>query len=348
MYHYIIVGGGIAGWNLAWELRKRNRRFIVFDTGKNNSTLASAGLYNPVILKRFTPAWKATEFLDYALLQYRSAEMYYGKQIVYPFKIYRKIQSAGEQNQWDAASQHPELKKYMRDIVFEKIPGIEAPFGFGVLENTGMVDTASLLEHWKNELRRDQRLLEQNFDHAQLQFHDGYVEYQGLRALNIIFAEGFGMKKNPFFQDLPMTGTKGEALIVQLEKPLQVIVKSNIFLAPVPGQTQTIAGSTYDWTDKSVEPTAKAREHLTEKLKVLYRLPFKITGQKAGIRPTVKDRRPLLGNHPLHRNIWLFNGLGTRGIILAPKLASTLLDHIEFNFPLLPETDIRRFDQNAG
>ncbi len=343
MYHYLIVGGGIAGWSLAWELRKRQKTFVLFDRGEPKATTASAGLYNPVILKRFTPAWKASEFLEYALLQYHSAEMQTGKKSVFSIKIYRKIHSAGEQNQWDTASQHPGMKKYMRNIVHEQIPGIEAPFGFGVLENTGIVDTASLLTTLHRELKQKKLLFPYRFEHENLQLHPDYIEYEGIRARNIIFAEGFGMKKNPFFKHLPMTGTKGEALIVETEMPPEVIIKSNIFLAPIPQTRQSLVGSTYDWTDKTSTPTAQARKNLSDKLQSLYRLPFKIIGQKAGIRPTVKDRRPLLGRHSENPRLWIFNGLGTRGIILAPKLAKILLDHIEFGLPLLPETDIKRF-----
>jgi glycine/D-amino acid oxidase-like deaminating enzyme len=64
---------------------------------------------------------------------------------------------------------------------------------------------------------------------------------------------------------------------------------------------------------------------------------------KTGIRPTVLDRRPLLGKHPKYQNLAVFNGLGTRGIIYAPALAEILYEHLENATNLDTEMDIDRF-----
>jgi glycine/D-amino acid oxidase-like deaminating enzyme len=41
----------------------------------------------------------------------------------------------------------------------------------------------------------------------------------------------------------------------------------------------------------------------------------------AGVRPTVKDRRPLVGTHAEYSAIHILNGLGTRGVMLGPSMA---------------------------
>ena len=63
----------------------------------------------------------------------------------------------------------------------------------------------------------------------------------------------------------------------------------------------------------------------------------------AGIRPTVKDRRPLVGRHSAHKNVYILNGLGTRGVMIAPYVASELFQFIENNKALDSEIDIKRF-----
>jgi len=63
----------------------------------------------------------------------------------------------------------------------------------------------------------------------------------------------------------------------------------------------------------------------------------------AGIRPTVKDRRPLVGRHPEYSNIYVLNGLGTRGVMIAPYVAQELYNYIQHDIPLDPEIDIKRF-----
>jgi glycine oxidase len=56
---YIIVGCGLAGVSFCEELRAHGKSFVVFDDQSQQSSIVAAGLYNPVILKRFTAVWKA-------------------------------------------------------------------------------------------------------------------------------------------------------------------------------------------------------------------------------------------------------------------------------------------------
>ena len=79
-------------------------------------------------------------------------------------------------------------------------------------------------------------------------------------------------------------------------------------------------------------------------MKNILNSPYKVIEQKAGIRPTVKDRRPMLGAHPVHQNLFVFNGMGTRGIILAPYFAAQLSDLILKGIPIDTEVDIKRFN----
>ena len=346
MLDFIVVGLGIAGWSFVRLLQAHGHSFTVFDTGKENSTLASAGLFNPVILKRFTLAWKATEWLPYALDIYRQFEKENpGQQFVYFLPIYRKLASVAEQNEWLSTAGRPGFERYMNGISRENLPGIDAPYGYGVMKNTGIIRTAALITALRRQLEKENLLHSEAFRHEQLHHHDDYVEYNGIKARRIVFAEGYGLKRNPFFGHLPLKGTKGQSIEVSLSQPVSPIVKSRIFLVPLPWKSLHLAGATYEWDDKSPYPTEKARRQLREKLENLYRLPFEIKRQRAGIRPTVIDRRPLLGRHPVYKNLYVLNGMGTRGVILAPKSAAMLYDFILHDKPLLPETNIERFEK---
>jgi glycine/D-amino acid oxidase-like deaminating enzyme len=72
-------------------------------------------------------------------------------------------------------------------------------------------------------------------------------------------------------------------------------------------------------------------------------VPYTVLGQQAGIRPSGKDRRPIMGLHPRHPALGLFNGLGTKGCSLAPYMAHLLTMHLLQGAPLPPETDIKRY-----
>jgi glycine/D-amino acid oxidase-like deaminating enzyme len=50
-----------------------------------------------------------------------------------------------------------------------------------------------------------------------------------------------------------------------------------------------------------------------------------------------------MGNHPHHNNVFIFNGLGTKGVSLAPYFAKEMLSFLETNKVLLPEANIERF-----
>ncbi len=345
MYDYIVVGLGLAGWAFTRVLEENRKRFTVFDPGEPNASTASAGVYNPVILKRFTLAWKAAEFLPYAVLQYRRYEMETGRKFVFPVPIYRKIASAAEQNEWQTAAGRPVFEDYMDDIRFENFPGIDAPFGFGVTKNTGLVDVAGLLQTRREALEKRGLLRREPLDYSRLEISKSKVRYGDIEARRVVFAEGFGLKQNPFFGHLPLMGTKGETLRLRIPYTDWPVIKSNVFLAPIPGSEEYLTGATYEWTDKTTEPTRQARELLSGKLEKLFTGPYTVTGQTAGIRPTVKDRRPLLGVHPAYPSLAVFNGLGTRGLILAPRLARMLYEHLEFGMELLPETDIKRWEK---
>ena len=61
------------------------------------------------------------------------------------------------------------------------------------------------------------------------------------------------------------------------------------------------------------------------------------------MRPTVIDRRPLIGEHAEHKNLYVLNGLGTRGVMIAPYVADQLFNYIENKQELAKEISIERF-----
>ena len=347
MYDYILVGFGVAGFSFMQQLEENRQNFIVFDNQSQQSTRIAGGMFNPIILKRFTPAWLAAEMLPYALLQFQKAELAYQNKYIHYIDIYRKLTSVEEQNNWVVASDKPVMRDFMQPISFEKIDGIAAPFGFGILKGTGIVNVNRLLDDALYGLQQTGKLRKEKFDYSQLQITSDFVQYKDIKARKIVFAEGYGLHHNPFFNHLPLMGTKGEMLMIETDAEIPYIVKSNVFIAPnVAKKGQYYVGATYNWEDKTNTPTAEARKHLKEKLGQLLQKPFKIVLQKAGIRPTVIDRRPLVGVHPNYNNLGVLNGMGTRGVILAPTTAKQLFKHMTFGMPLPKEIDIKRFEKN--
>jgi glycine/D-amino acid oxidase-like deaminating enzyme len=344
MLDYIIVGSGLAGIAFAETLLQNNKSFVVFDNLSQNSSKIAGGLYNPVILKRFSQVWNANEQLELAEIFYQRIEVKLNIQVDFKIPIYRKFFSVEEQNNWFAASDKPALAPFLSSEIVHKIyTGIDAPFGYGEVLNTGYVNTELLLNQYHAYLNSFDLLVQSSFDYNELEVFQDQLRYQNLKVKHIVFAEGFGMHANPFFNHLPLDGTKGELFIIKApDLDLDVIMNTSVFILPL-GNDLFKVGATYNWEDKTDVPTAEGKQELIDRIKEILTCDFEIIHHFAGVRPTVKDRRPLLGSHHLHRNLHILNGLGTRGVMLAPAMALDLYDYIENGKPLDKSVDVNRY-----
>ena len=342
---YIIVGCGLASIAFCEQLRANDKSYVVFDDSSQQSSIVAAGLYNPVILKRFSEVWKAKEQLDIALPVYKKIEEDLNIKIDYKLRLLRRFSSIEEQNLWFNASDKPKLEPYLStQLVNNNNNAIDAPFGFGEVLHAGRLDTEKLISAYKDFLNQNQSLIKDSFIHQKLQVEFTLVSYEDVEAKQIVFAEGFGVKKNPYFNHIPLNGTKGEVLIVKAPQlKIDYGVKSSVFIIPLENDLYAV-GATYNWTDKSNQPTEDGKQELISKLKTFLKCEFEVAQHLAGIRPTVKDRRPLVGRHPEYQNLYVLNGLGTRGVMIAPYVAEKLYHFIENNEPLDSEIDVNRFD----
>ena len=79
------------------------------------------------------------------------------------------------------------------------------------------------------------------------------------------------------------------------------------------------------------------------RLQGVVHFPYEVIGQEWGLRPTTPDRRPILGQHPENPGVWTLNGLGTKGVSLAPYFADVLIRSMENGEALNKEVDIERY-----
>lgn len=341
---YIVVGIGISGISFCEQLRANNKSFAVFDDASQKSSTVAGGLYNPVVLKRFTSVWKSTEQLDIALPVYTNIEKRLDVKLDYKIPVYRKFASLEEQNDWFTASDKPLLSRYLStQIIKNNNDFVNAPYGYGKVLETGRIDVKTMIEAYKRDLINNKLLFESPFDYNNLQIENAGISYKNINAKHIVFAEGFGVKENPYFKDLPLNPAKGELLTIYApDLKIDFVLKAGVFLIPM-GNDLYIVGATYEWKDLTNTPTNKAKDTLLSKLDKLISCSYKIVNQVAGVRPTVKDRRPLVGMHQDYNNIFVLNGLGTRGVMIGPYVAKALYNLIEQNKPLDVEIDINRF-----
>ena len=346
MVDYLVVGAGLAGISFCEVLEKNKKSFVVFDDASQQSSGVAGGLYNPVILKRFTPVWKANKQLEIAIPFYKELEKKLHKKLDFPIAVKRRFANIEEQNLWFEAADKPVLQKFMSTSIHKNSnANIAAAYGFGEVLYTGRVDSKLLQENYINYLKKYDKLYPDTFNYNNLTTEDDGVSYKDIKARNIVFAEGFGLKKNPFFNYLPLNGTKGELLTIKAPGlKLDFVLKSSVFIIPLGDDLYRI-GATYEWHDKTNKVTEEGKRELLGKLRQFLKCDFEIVSQEAGIRPTVTDRRPLVGKHPEQDHIFILNGMGSRGVMIAPFIAHKLFGHIENKKELDREIDIKRFEK---
>jgi glycine/D-amino acid oxidase-like deaminating enzyme len=344
MVDYIVVGLGLAGISFCEQLEENGKTFCVFSDDSQTSSVVAGGMYNPVVLKRFTLAWNANEQLKQALPFYSNLEQKLQVKLDTKVPVLRRFASIEEQNMWFEASDKPQLNNFLSTKIKSNTNiAIDAGFGYGEVLETGRIDTKILLKKYSEYLLSKEKLKKETFDFDNLKIEENYIFYKGLKAKHIVFAIGYGLKENPYFSYLPLNGTKGELLTIKAPNLKEDnVIKSSVFIIPL-GDDLYRVGATYKWKDKTNKPTQASKDELIEKLNIFLKSDYEIVAHVAGIRPTVADRRPLIGTHPEYKQVHVLNGFGSRGVMIAPTASKELFNAIDKGEAINPEMDISRF-----
>ncbi|WP_341842664.1 FAD-dependent oxidoreductase [Chitinophaga caseinilytica] len=331
---YILVGQGVAGTLLGWEMRQAGLKIAQFDDGRGDAaSRLAAGIINPVSGRKFEVAWQYDVVYPRAKATYRAMEAALGISVFTERDIWNVWTSAQMR---DAFAQHP--TPYSIVSPAPRYAGLlEAPFGAGIVSGAN-VDLGTLLPAWAAHagVRRE------TLDIPLLQLTDKGVEYKGLQAKAVIFCEGVASPQNPWFGKLKFLPNKGEALIVRLPFDTTDIIKKGVTLVPLGHQTFW-AGATFSWDYPDTSPTPEARAHIESQLRQLLKTDFEVIDHKAAVRPSGPDRRPMAGLHPKFPQVGIFNGMGSKGCSLAPWAAAKFVGNLVKGEEMPPEIDITRF-----
>lgn len=346
MYDFIIVGQGLAGSALAFTLIRRGCQVQVINVSSAGiASQVAAGLYNPVTGRKMVRTWKADELFPFLENFYTDIESETESKFLHKKNIYRPFISIEEQNDWMGKSSNNQFTPFVQHVAQHSLFGSDVYDSYGglLLKRCGYLDIPAFIYQIRKLLLARNMYREEKFNFQKLKIEDNSINYNGLRARNMIFCEGPAGNQNPFFEWLPFQPVKGELLYIVPEKPLNIIYNRGVFVLPADGYCKV--GATYNHHDLSLQITTRAREYLLEKLNMLLKARYKVIDQVAGVRPATRDRRPFMGIHPKYKPLAIFNGLGTKGVSLAPFFASQLADSLLDGKPLEREVNISRFYQ---
>ena len=344
MKDFLIVGQGIAGSLLAYELLKLGMEIdIVDEPNHNSSSLVAAGLYNPVTGRKMVKTWNCDNLFEGLETYYRDLGSALGIQCLKDIGIYRPFLSISEQNDWQGKIQDPAYQRIVKQLSSKSSADevVNDPYGGLLLQKSGYLNLKHLLsamsDYFRNKgILKSELLNTQELVGDQVTFSDEV--YRG-----VVFCDGSRATKNPWFDWLPWRPVKGEILDVQIENyHRENILNRGVFLIPLEDGSFRL-GATYDNHNINLSPTNTAVKNLSDKLNLIFSKKFSIIQHKVGIRPATKDRKPIIGAHPKEPRVSVFNGFGAKGVSLVPYYSQQFAQYLVDKKPLDDEVNISRF-----
>ena len=299
--------------------------------------MAAGGAVNPVVLRRDVPSWRASELMALSRAFYVAWQERSAISCLHPVPLVKIFPTPNEVRQWARAMVEPATAPFItsRSEPEIDVAPLRAPYGYGTVTDAFWLDLPMLLHTQREELLLSAQLTERDVDRTEVRSLTDGVRIGDVKGRWLIRCTG------PFSSDECVIPVKGETLTVRIPGlHLTRMVHGAVGLLPM-GEELYRVGSTFKWTDVWSGPTEDARHSLLEKLETFVKVPVEVVAQHAGVRPTTRDRRPILGTEAAHEAV--FNGLGTRGVLLAPWCAEHLLDHLFEGKKLDPEVDRQRF-----
>jgi len=344
----LILGQGLAGSLLAWQCVHAGQSVCVIDDGHQSaSSSVAAGLVNPLAGMRFNRRPEMDDWLQASDRCYTELADYFATRFFHPVPMLRLFRSA-EQRRFhtrrleDPASQELLGKRFAAEHCPEPV---NAPEGGFIQRRTGYVDMPLLLASLGHWLRERGALRTDTLDYAHIDLDRERVRVPGLAARRLIFCDGARLRFNPWFGDLPLTPDQGEILDLRISgwQPSHIVNGAHWLLAVGNGELRL--GATHEHSRLDSRPTQAGARELLDGLDTLLaeRRETTIVRHQAGIRPATRDRYPLIGRHPDHPSLWVFNGFGARGALTIPWYARRLRAHLLDGATLPPEADIARF-----
>ena len=326
----LIVGSGIAGITLAWKLYQQQKSFVIISQPRLSlSSLVAPAVWNPIVFKRMNPTWNASVLLD-ELIFYQETEKTLQVSLVQSFRIWHILNNNDEEKLWlNKKELYPRFLGDIKWIDKNDYPLLKHSLKCGEVINAGRLNVSEYIYHSLQFFQSINAYVEDKFYYDRLDVQENRVVYNDLIARYVVFCEGYLVKNNPWFDFVKLKPAKGEIVEIETKQyllPENTILHKHISIIPN-GKNRYLIGSNYDWTNLNEEATASIKYQFLSEFEELFDVSYEVIGHYAGIRPAA-DRRPVLGQHPQYASLWIMNGLGTKGVLLAPYCAKKLYNAI--------------------
>lgn len=343
----LIVGQGIAGTHFAFLLEKNKIPFKLIDKGLDQgASQEAAGIINPVTGRRYVKSWRFDEIQK----SVHDAYSYIGESLsqnyLHPKVVYRYLNSAKEENDWMARMSQEGYSQFLRMATKKEQELLEQnfrrPTRLGVIEHVFQLDVLAFLNSAREKFIQDGNFIEEDFDDKLVQAFEAGVHYKHQEYSAAVFCRGLAEPLIKKYYPHAFVPAKGELFRIKGDFKLEhALVKDRLILAHLRDDVYWY-GATYEWHSTDSLASEPKNKELKDELARFATGSYEIEEHRAAIRPTVKDHRPIIGKS-VYPNIYILNGMGTKGASLAPYCSEILLSHIQTNEAIDPSLEIKRF-----
>jgi glycine/D-amino acid oxidase-like deaminating enzyme len=326
----LIVGSGLAAFSIGLELDRRGIEFNIIGDDLPSASHISSGIINPISGRELLLTPNYNNLLEAAIPFY----VVNGTNFLKKVDIIKKIK---DNNTIKDLELNIENKSEWISIISEDVVFIKKAY---------QLDVNSFLSTLKLYFTENGKFIKESFDYNLIELTEK-VKYKRKEYNFVIFAEGMWIVKNIFFNHLPFLPNRGEALYLNVENfNKEEIYHDGKFICKY-GDGYWI-GSTFDRvpfsepskTENSFDSLSQAARKLTEGHN------FQIVSHLGAFRCASHDRRPYIDVHPEFKQLYIFNGLGTKGVTYIPFYTHQIIDHILFQKPINKEVCIDRIKKN--
>ena len=333
MSRFLIVGHGLAGAVLAHTLIEKKQDVSVMDTNLGHSASSvSVGLVNPLIGPKLNLPKKMVDCLQVNQKFFAHYEKTWDQNFYTKIRFNRIFTSEKQKAIWQKKSNQPQYQSFIGEVLkvsyYQKME-VNAEFAGGLTLQTYQLQVGDFLQASKEKLEELNAWEINKFKEDSL-----------TSKFKIIFCEGFRVLENPWFNYLPFEPARGEVLKVTGDRH-EAMSNGSWYLPQQNGDA--FMGSTWDHKNLTIGPTNKGKEEIIKNCKFLKLKNNQISCHLSGVRSGTKDRNPILGVHPKHKNLFLFNGFGSRGTTNIPYYAEKMSEFLLEEKNLSKEANLLRF-----
>lgn len=353
-FDVVLAGAGLAGACAALHLAAAGRAVALLEAGQpgDGASGVAAGLVNPLMGRRAGLVWQGEAALDALRATLALAE---AEALWQAGGLLRPAADAAQATRFqEAARRHPPHATWHPAArVAAQHPDVAAPHGALHVRTGGALDVGAFVGALVAAATR-QGL-------ARLDGHrvaawgevggHAWLDVEGpegplrLAGRHVVLCLGSGFRAFPALAALPLHAVKGQT--VQVAPPPHAgpvpPLAGRGYVVPGPGAWTIGSSYEHDFADLAPTPAVTASLLAQAAALVPSLAQARPLGAAAGLRVGVPGtRKPLLAPLPDHRRVWIFTGLGSKGLLMAPLLGRLLPHALAAPALLPPEVHLPR------